>query len=167
MKKEKYIVTGMSCSACSSRVEKAVRHLDGMDKASVNLLTNSMQVEYDETKLDEGQIVQAVVNAGYGASLLEGFGANARAAGTPAGSPAGEPGVSPAVQAARDAIREMRTRLLGSLVFLVPTLILSMTPMFAHMAGVAVPDFLQRYSTAPKTRSCWPLRNCSSYFPSC
>ncbi len=150
MKKEKYIVTGMSCSACSSRVEKAVRHLDGMDKASVNLLTNSMQVEYDETKLDEGQIVQAVVNAGYGASLLEGFGANARAAGTPAGSPAGEPGISPAVQTARDAIREMRARLLGSLVFLVPTLILSMTPMFAHMAGVAVPDFLQRYFYGPE-----------------
>ena len=105
MKKEKYIVTGMSCSACSSRVEKAVRHLDGMDKASVNLLTNSMQAEYDETKLDEGQIVQAVVNAGYGASLLEGIVSNARAEGTTVGSPKGEQGVRPADKAARDANR--------------------------------------------------------------
>ena len=58
MKKEKYIVTGMTCSACSSRVEKAVSKLEGIGKASVNLLTNSMQVEYDETKLNEANIIQ-------------------------------------------------------------------------------------------------------------
>ena len=57
----------MTCSACSSRVEKAVSKLEGIGKASVNLLTNSMQVEYDETKLNEEKIVQAVVDAGYGA----------------------------------------------------------------------------------------------------
>ena len=51
MKHEKFIVTGMTCSACSSRVEKTVSLLEGMEKASVNLLTNSMQVDYDETKL--------------------------------------------------------------------------------------------------------------------
>ena len=70
MKKEKYIVTGMTCSACSSRVEKAVSKLEGIGKASVNLLTNSMQVEYDETKLNEEKIVQAVVDAGYGAERV-------------------------------------------------------------------------------------------------
>ena len=64
MKHEKYAVTGMSCSACSSRVEKAVSKLDGMDKASVNLLTNSMQVDYDETKLSSKDIINAVVDAG-------------------------------------------------------------------------------------------------------
>ena len=71
MKKEKYIVTGMTCSACSSRVEKAVSKLEGIGKASVNLLTNSMQVEYDETKLNEANIVQAVVDAGYGATAVK------------------------------------------------------------------------------------------------
>ena len=66
MKKEKYTVTGMTCSACSSRVEKAVSSLKGMEKASVNLLTNSMQVEYDDSILSSSDIVNAVVNAGYG-----------------------------------------------------------------------------------------------------
>ena len=50
-KKETYDVTGMSCSACSSHVEKAVSKLEGIDKVTVNLLTNSMQVEYDENQL--------------------------------------------------------------------------------------------------------------------
>ena len=52
--KEKFDVTGMSCSACSSHVEKSVSKLEGIKTVSVNLLTNSMQVEYDETKLDTG-----------------------------------------------------------------------------------------------------------------
>lgn len=50
---EKYVVTGMTCSACVGHVEKDVNRLEGLDKASVNLLTNSMQVEYDEAKLNE------------------------------------------------------------------------------------------------------------------
>ena len=154
MKKEKYVVTGMSCSACSSRVEKAVSKLDGMQKASVNLLTNSMQVEYDESKLSEQQIVKAVEDAGYGASRLEGFGAAAHVAGSAsaagAGATDGTPGVSPAVQAARDAIAQLRHRLVWSLVFLIPTMILSMTPMFCRMAGVAVPDILARYFYGPE-----------------
>ena len=62
----------MSCSACSSRVEKAVNKLDGIDKASVNLLTNSMQASYDENVVSEQDIIQAVVDAGYGASPAEG-----------------------------------------------------------------------------------------------
>ena len=49
MKHEKFTITGMSCSACSTRVEKAVNKLDGIDKASVNLLTNSMQADYAKT----------------------------------------------------------------------------------------------------------------------
>ena len=48
MKKQKYEVTGMTCSACSSHVEKAVGKLLGIKQVTVNLLTNSMQVEYDE-----------------------------------------------------------------------------------------------------------------------
>ena len=69
MTKEKYNVTGMSCAACSAKVEKTVSKLAGMDKASVNLLTNSMQVEYDEKKLSPDDIIKSIVNAGYGASL--------------------------------------------------------------------------------------------------
>lgn len=68
---EKFDVTGMSCSACSSHVEKSVSKLEGIKTVSVNLLTNSMQVEYDETKLDTGKIIEAVEHAGYGASVKE------------------------------------------------------------------------------------------------
>ena len=59
-------VTGMSCAACSSRVEKAVSAVDGVTSCSVNLLTNSMGVEGSASEAD---IIEAVVNAGYGASL--------------------------------------------------------------------------------------------------
>ncbi|MBR2009103.1 MAG: cation-translocating P-type ATPase, partial [Peptococcaceae bacterium] len=67
--KEKFDVTGMTCSACSSRVEKCVRQLEGMDDVTVNLLTNSMQVEFDESKLSTDDIISAVTQAGYGASV--------------------------------------------------------------------------------------------------
>ena len=69
MKKEKYDITGMSCAACSSKVEREVSKLKGMDSCQVNLLTNSMKVEYDENELSSKEIIDSVVNAGYGASL--------------------------------------------------------------------------------------------------
>jgi Cu+-exporting ATPase len=56
----------MTCSACSSHVEKAVRELDGTDKVSVNLLTNTLKLEYDENKLDDNKIISAVIASGYG-----------------------------------------------------------------------------------------------------
>lgn len=70
MTKQKYHITGMTCSACSSHVEKSVSKLSGMEQVSVNLLTNSMQVSYDETTCDSAQIIEAVELAGYGASLF-------------------------------------------------------------------------------------------------
>lgn len=66
---DKYNVTGMTCSACSSRVEKAVSKVSGVDMCQVNLLTNSMNVEGTATG---ESIIQAVEKAGYGASLAAG-----------------------------------------------------------------------------------------------
>jgi len=63
---EQYTVTGMSCAACSSAVEKAVSKVAGVDSCSVNLLTNSMKVEGDA---QAQEIIHAVEQAGYGASL--------------------------------------------------------------------------------------------------
>ena len=63
---KKYDITGMSCAACSARVEKAVSALDGVDVCSVNLLTNSMEVEGSAS---EGEVIAAVTAAGYGASV--------------------------------------------------------------------------------------------------
>ena len=62
---EQYIVTGMSCAACSSRVEKAVSKVPGVTSCSVSLLTNSMGVEGTAS---EQEIIKAVADAGYGAS---------------------------------------------------------------------------------------------------
>ena len=71
MRKDRFDVTGMSCAACSARVEKSVSKLAGIKDVSVNLLKNSMTVEYDENALTADGIIEAVVNAGYGASLRE------------------------------------------------------------------------------------------------
>ena len=63
---KQYNVTGMSCAACSARVEKAVGKVKGVDSCSVNLLTNSMSVEGNASVSD---IIKAVEDAGYGASV--------------------------------------------------------------------------------------------------
>ena len=70
--KERYHISGMTCSACSSHVEKAVKKLAGIEKASVNLLTETMEVSYDEGQLTWDDITAAVEKAGYGASLIIG-----------------------------------------------------------------------------------------------
>ena len=62
MNKEKFDITGMTCSACSTRVEQCVRKLPGVSEVSVNLLKNSMVVSYDEHSLDTAGIVAAVEN---------------------------------------------------------------------------------------------------------
>ena len=67
MKQQVFTVSGMSCTVCSSRVEKAVRGLKGIQLVQVNLLTGSMRVEYDENLLSETDIVAVVEKAGYGA----------------------------------------------------------------------------------------------------
>ena len=70
--KERYHISGMTCSACSSHVEKAVGKLAAVEKVSVNLLTETMEVVYDEGKLSGQEIEAAVEKAGYGAALIIG-----------------------------------------------------------------------------------------------
>ena len=65
---EQYNVTGMSCAACSARVEKAVNQLPGIESCSVSLLTNSMGVEGE---VAPAEVIKAVTDAGYGCSLKE------------------------------------------------------------------------------------------------
>lgn len=126
MTDKKFVVTGMTCSACSAHVEKAVGKLDGVSRVSVNLLTNSMAVRYDESKLGSGDIVAAVVKAGYGAEE-EGISQVAEAA------PADERAKKRAADTAH-----MRTRLIVSLVFMVILMYVGM----GHMAGAPLPSFL-------------------------
>ena len=139
MKHETYQVTGMSCSACSSRVEKAVSKLEGIEKASVNLLTNSMQVDYDETILTSQAIIDAVVKAGYGASL----------AGGQAGTKGASPQASPA-NTAEQEVRQMKRRLLWSIVFLIPTVYIAMHHMLAAHLGIPVPSAISAVFDGPE-----------------
>lgn len=74
MKKQKFDITGMSCAACSARIDKAVSALEGVHTVSVNLLKNNMTVEYDEERLSSSGIANAVEKAGYGAIPEEGKG---------------------------------------------------------------------------------------------
>lgn len=67
--KELFAVTGMTCSACSGRVQRAVAALDGVRDANVNLLKNTMAVSFDEAMTSPDAIVAAVTSAGYGASV--------------------------------------------------------------------------------------------------
>ena len=68
MKQQIFSVSGMSCVACSARVEKIVANLPGINTVQVNLLTRSMLVNYDDKLLQEQQIKAAVEQAGYGVS---------------------------------------------------------------------------------------------------
>ena len=86
--KERYHISGMTCSACSAHVEKAVNKLPGIEKASVNLLTETMEVSYRQEELGSDEIVAAVEKAGYGAVLLIG---GAVGKGAAAGSGVGRP----------------------------------------------------------------------------
>lgn len=69
LKKEKFNIEGMTCSSCSSHIERVVSKLEGTIEVNVNLLSNSMVVEYDEKVLDSKKIINTVVDAGYGASV--------------------------------------------------------------------------------------------------
>lgn len=124
--KEKYDVTGMTCSACSSRVEKCVENLDGVKEVSVNLLTNSMQVEYDEQNLSSQKIIEEVKKAGYGASLS--------GVENQASAKTDQPKENPI----EIQMHQMKMRTIWSFVFLIPLMYVSM----GHMIGLPLPGFL-------------------------
>jgi len=131
MTKQKFNITGMTCSACSAHVEKAVRKLDGIQSADVNLLANSMMAEYDESVLSSQDIIKAVVDSGYGASLPQKTGE--RKAETPSGSSGMD-----------QELTAMKHRLIWSFVFLIPLFYISM----GHMMGAPLPAFLLGHENA-------------------
>ena len=130
MKKETYDITGMSCAACSARIEKGISGMEGMQQCSVNLLKNSMTVSYDEAELDSGKIIHQVEDIGYGASLHQTQGSK-----TTGASGRGKNG---ATDAAAAAAKQMKQRLVVSLVFTIPLFYISM----GHMAGWPLPPWL-------------------------
>lgn len=124
MAKEKYNITGMSCAACSAKVERVVGKLDGVENVSVNLLTNSMQVEYKEDKLSSNDIIKNIADAGYGASLA-----------TATKQKKEEKSIK---KTNDEAIASMKFRLKVSIVFLAILMYFSM----GSMIGLPLPKFL-------------------------
>ena len=122
--KQTFQVTGMTCSACSAHVEKAVSRMEGVSQVSVNLLSNSMQVNYDEARVTAEDIVAAVTASGYGASIP-------RKAGDKTAAPRRE-------DAAAGELAEMKRRMVWSFAFLIPLFYISM----GHMMGAPLPGGL-------------------------
>ena len=129
MKKEVFDITGMTCSACSARIEKGVSGMEGAQEVNVNLLKNSMTVTYDEGRTSPQQIIEKVEDIGYGASV------HSAARQPQTGSPAAAGGGSDAASA---QMKRMKKRLIVSLVFTVPLFYISM----GHMAGWPLPSVL-------------------------
>lgn len=149
MQKQVFDITGMTCSACSSRVGKAVSALRGVGDVSVNLLKNSMSVRFDETVISAADIAQAVTKAGYGASLhapqgqgrghSRGQGHRASGAGPSDGAGAGSgDGAGAVPDTMTVALQDMQRRLTISLIFTLPLFYLVMGPMI----GLPIPGFL-------------------------
>ncbi len=114
----KFDVTGMTCASCQAHVEKAVNALPGIQNAAVNLLANSMVAEFDETALTAADICRAVDKAGYHA-VVHGQQASA----------------VPQQNAAAEQEKQMKHRLIWSIIFLVPLFYLCM----GHMVGAPLP----------------------------
>lgn len=117
MKKTKFDVTGMTCSACQAHVEKAVKAVVGVSDVNVNLLRNFMQVEYNENLTDTTKIIAAVEKAGYGAS---------------------ESGKKTEKTDNPDNTKSMKMRLILSICFMIPLFYLCM----GHMFGLPIPAIL-------------------------
>ena len=123
--KEKFDITGMTCSACSARVEKKVAELEGVEEVNVNLLSNAMSVVFnDQTSVKK--IISAVEEAGYGASLHA-----KRQAKKGAAVPTEDPAIAQQ--------KSMKHRLIISLVFTIPLFYISM----GHMWHFPMPAFLE------------------------
>ncbi|HHX55356.1 MAG TPA: cadmium-translocating P-type ATPase [Clostridiales bacterium] len=126
--KQKFNVKGMTCSACSASVEKNIKKLEGAKDVNVNLITNSMTVEYDETILDNNEIIKTVEKVGYGASLYK----DADKVDKEKGREQEES------DTAKTQENELKYRVIVSFVFLIPLFYIAMGP----MVNLPIPSFL-------------------------
>ncbi|GFH62605.1 MAG: copper-exporting ATPase [Candidatus Desulfovibrio kirbyi] len=124
MRKETFDITGMTCSACSSRVYKAVAALEGVAEVTVNFLKNSMTADFDEALTSERKIASAVEKAGYSAAARSGKAKTTKTDVRP--------------DAVLFKLREMKRRLAVSFLSTIPLFFIAMGPMI----GLSLPDFL-------------------------
>ncbi len=126
--KVNFDVIGMSCSACSAKIEKSVGKMKGVKSVTVNLLTNSMQVDLDENIINADNIITTVKSLGYDA-IVKGENKNSNKKGT---------------DIAKEDIKNMKFRLIVSFAFLIPLMYISM----GHMMGMKLPSFLEGMNNA-------------------
>ena len=122
--RQKFTVTGMTCSACSAHVEKAVCKLEGVSEVNVNLLGGSMQVDFDPERQSNDSIIASVVASGYGAQL-------------PAAAREKKAAASAGVPDMQEELAGMKRRLMISFCFFIPLFYLTM----GHMVGLPIPHF--------------------------
>ena len=134
MAQDKFDVGGMTCAACQAHVDRAVSKLDGVQSVAVNLLAGSMLVDYDPTQVTPDDICTAVDRAGYSASPV-----SAGTEATPSGSTQARSGAAHMESPTKKlevAASAMRTRLIISIIFLIPLFYIGM----GHMLGWPLPS---------------------------
>ncbi|MBQ8782441.1 MAG: heavy metal translocating P-type ATPase [Clostridia bacterium] len=129
MTNEKFSVTGMTCAACQANVTKAVSKLDGVQSVDVNLLSGSMKAEFDESVISKAEIITAVEAIGYGASVF----------GSAAESTTLKSEWNSKRKSADDERKSMKTRLISSIILLVPLMYIAM----GGMMGLPLPSFFE------------------------
>lgn len=117
--KKTFIVTGMTCSACSATVDKNVSKLNGVNSVNVNLLSNKMIVDYDQAILSDDEIIAKVISCGYNASLED----------------ADVSKNNKSIDKTKDEMDNMKKRLIISFIFLIPLMYISM----GHMMSLPLP----------------------------
>ena len=130
----------MTCSACSSHGEKSVSKLTGVENVSVNLLTNSMQVEFDENKLDTAGIIKAVEDAGYGAAVKDEHAKSGAKTSGQSGSQENN-----GLSAVEQNVKNMKRRLIVSLIFWIPLMYVSMGHMIYQWLNIPMPPFTMNF----------------------
>lgn len=128
MKKVKFDIQGMTCSSCSSHVERAVNKLEGIKTVNVNLLSNNMTVEYDEKISNDNKIINAVIDAGYGANIAENKQEIKKEKTTNS----------------ENVIKGMKKRLITSICFLIPLMYIAMYHMLYEWFGLPIPHIIEK-----------------------
>lgn len=132
--KQNFKVTGMTCAACSAGIQKTVGKMNGVKKAEVSLMGESMAVDFDENTVSVGQIVAAVEGLGYGASIDDG-----------SALPQPQENIAKKSESGfAAAAKNLKTRFLASLCFLVPLMYFTM----GHMFGAPLPYFWNPHESA-------------------
>lgn len=136
MKNIKFDVQGMTCSSCQAHVEKATKKVEGVTLANVNLLSNSMQVTFDENIASEEKIIQAVKSAGYGAAVHEDIKQKNKDI--------------KHVDKTEENIKSMKKILIISICFLIPLMYLAMHHMLYEWIHLPIPEIIKNLFDGPE-----------------